>query len=716
MSAIASNHSVMFPLREAARIIGMHPGNLAKQICGPELIKAGIVKREREGGRGQEKLFVSPAFHPKLRIAVNSYLHTPSDLSAYNAEQQNEAHLRALACDRVRKAMEDLPAAVRMAHIKTQVVLRMRGECSELAISMKTLDRWLRVYAFPCDLEKLVDRRGGDRRSQGHPEVWKFAISIKLSPTDPPLLEVWNAANQFASDNNLDWCSQDSFKRQIKKRIPAATLDRHTHPKTYRNCIAPFIEQDPERYAAGECWHADTKTCDVICSDGGKLLRPVLVAWFDWRSRKTVAARLFTSDDSHAARSTLARAIRDKSNFGGPDRMHLDHGKNYESYELVGATKKQRRVKIKDHAAPINDAGLYSLIGIEASFAQRYNPQGKARLERWFRTLEPFFKLFPTYTGRDVDTKPESLPENLKSAPTLASVQERLDAFVATYNASSDHQIDDLVVDGVRYSPNDFYARFCPRVKVMADPNSLDKICRRWLPPCWVGRNGISVKMDGRTIRFGQYETSLIEFKGRLKRDRTQVRVSIDPDKPSVAYVHRMNYKFVCRVEANHAAFDREGLKRSMREKRQYDKAVRIKREYEYTDLLTPEQHARDASIRNRQEQQQRDDPPRPMRIQTTPLDGQAKHLDRQQLRKAVGAESVNTDRPSGPSMLESLRRNIAPRERCEQIGGATRWIFYRSFPMGTEHDMPDDGTVYSDLRRGKTPGIRHRGIRHWMA
>jgi hypothetical protein len=656
-----------FSVKQVAKIKGLDPSAIRHEIAtDPRLIESGIITLDRENGRGQKKLLISAAFHPLLRIAAeNPDVYAMPDLSRYSAKQRNATYLRRLACDRLRTAMNCPPATIGMSQIKTTVVGRMREEFPDFKITVKSLERWLRRYQSPRDLEKLVDTRGGDCRSQGCPEVWKFAIDLKLSHTDPSIIDVFKAARQFAVDNNLDWCSLHSFERQLKKRISPAVLARHCHPKEYRNSFAPWIEQDPEKYFAGECWHSDWKLLDVICSHNGTLVRPWCCCWLDVRSRKVTGHYVTANPDSHGVRIALHGGVTDESNFGGPDRVHLDNGADFASFQFIGETKKQRRLRMKDHAEPLEDAGLYHLAGITATFAQKYNPQGKSRLERLFRNFESVCKTFPTYTGQGTDHKPESLNENLKSAPTMGAVAAAIAAHIREWNESSDHQIDHL--EGL--SPMEFLSQRCPRVKKMADPSVWERICRQWFPPTHVGRNGVPVKWEGRTFHFGQFEPALIEFKGRLKKDRPQVRVSIDPENPSVAYVHRMDYRFVCQVAANQAAFDREGLKRAMREKRLYDRAVRVKRHYEYTEILTPEQHARDASIRTRQEHERRDDPPRSLKIQTTPLDGQGKYLERQKLRQAVGAECANEDRDCGPSMLEMLRRNVMFRDHSGPIG-----------------------------------------------
>ena len=63
-------------------------------------------------------------------------------------------------------------------------------------------------------------------------------------------------------------------------------------------------------------------------------------------------------------------------------------------------------------------------MGIEAHFSLAYNPNGKARLERWFRTLDAFSKTFETYAGNSVETRPERLNAVLARPGLIPPFQE----------------------------------------------------------------------------------------------------------------------------------------------------------------------------------------------------------------------------------------------------------------------------------------------------
>src|SRR5690606_9041087 len=92
-----------------------------------------------------------------------------------------------------------------------------------------------------------------------------------------------------------------------------------------------------------------------------------------------------------------------------------------------------------------------------------FNPNGKSRLERWFRTLDAFSRRFDTYTGRSIDTKPERLKSVLARPhliPAFDLVYERLKAHIAGYNANARHKRRDLAHAGERISPNDALAQW----------------------------------------------------------------------------------------------------------------------------------------------------------------------------------------------------------------------------------------------------------------
>ena len=105
----------------------------------------------------------------------------------------------------------------------------------------------------------------------------------------------------------------------------------------------------------------------------------------------------------------------DESNFGGPKYCWIDNGKDYSAWMFHGSTKSQRQAKIQPQVDEPKVHGIFNALKIEAHFAIPYGPNGKARLETWFRNLTPFAQTFESYAGMSVESKPERLAEVLKN-------------------------------------------------------------------------------------------------------------------------------------------------------------------------------------------------------------------------------------------------------------------------------------------------------------
>ena len=87
-----------------------------------------------------------------------------------------------------------------------------------------------------------------------------------------------------------------------------------------------------------------------------------------------------------------------------------------------------------------NDRGLMLNREGDQRFTQTcgryiYNPNGKARLERWFRTLEEqFCKTFPSYCGRSPEDRPDEHAKLVRHAVPFEEFEAKLRQYMAIYN------------------------------------------------------------------------------------------------------------------------------------------------------------------------------------------------------------------------------------------------------------------------------------------
>ncbi len=626
---------------------------------------------------GQAKWFVDRSADPRLGTPADRDRHTFPDLSAFTAKQRDGAERRRQCVEWLRAGRRD-PAAGDTAAVVARVVERAARDFGGWGVSRTQLYDWDRRYRYPCDLAELVDRRGGDQRSVSSPEAWAMFRDLYLHENQPSVRQCWKEVKRAAAANGWAWCEYSTCHGQLNDRVPPDQQAMHRTPATWRQQASPFTEQNPESWAAGELWVGDHKQLDVVCHWRAGHVRPWLTTWMDWRTRKVVGYVLSDCPNSTTVLAALRHGVMAADNMGPPAHVWIDNGKDYDAWMFHGQTKAERRSAVHAKVDEPRAAGLLGRLGIQAHFAVPYCPNGKARLERWFRTLEAVCKTFETYTGDGVDTTPERLNGVLAfpgKVPTFAAVESRVAAHIAGYNAGTEHTRADLTDDDGRpVSPADAYARGCPTRRVLADPHALDLLMQHWHRPVTVGRNGITLAVKGQPVHYGQFDLALTPFKALRKADRRPVNVTFHPHDLGTIRVYDEQLRFVCTAAMNQVGgrgtgITQETVAETARQKARHKRALKHVAEYGLTATLTHEEHL--AATAAEQREQGRtppppgDDDPPSLRIVRTPLDGQAADVGREERRMAVGSESV----PFPPvkrslGSLDRLRENLERQAR----------------------------------------------------
>lgn len=658
MLAIATNSPRTFtpidwrrfrPITQAAQLMNANESCLRRR-CRDEFEARGLAMLATPEAGGQRQWFVHVDADPRLLSDAPSPMLFDSDFARFTGKQRATALQRRSCLERLRQ--------LRMSHARgsyrsavAKLIERCRCDFPSLQISRSRLYAWDAAMRSPADLVKLIDRRGGDRRGNAADEGWEIFRSLYLHENKLSAAQCWAEVKRRAAAEGFVWCSLSACRQQLPRRIPPQEQIRHRNPATYRRHLSPFIQQHAESWGAGELWIGDHKQLDVICRWKQSKVRPWLTAWMDWRTRKVCGYVLSANPDSSTIMAALAHGLRDKSNNGGPGAVWIDNGRDYSAWMFHGQTKAQRRAKIDVRIDEPLAAGIFGWLQIEPHFALAYNPNGKARLERWFRTLESFCKTFDTYTGHSVDVKPERLAEILEDEsliPSFEHVQERIVAHIAGNNLRADHDIDDLCeASGERLSPDEAMRRWCHTRRVMADPSVLNLLLPQWSRPTFVTRNGVSLTVGTRTLHYGAFAPELASFKAMRKSERRAVRIASDPHDYSAVDVYDDRLTFIARVNMNGvggAKVDRHDVGQMNREKQRYNRARRDLGRDGIRSLLTNEEHAALAAAES--EQTTRKPPPveAPMKIVRTPLDGQSKQIERAAMRRAVGAEQMSAD------------------------------------------------------------------------
>ncbi len=403
-------------------------------------------------------------------------------------------------------------------------------------------------------------------------------------------------------------------------------------------------------------WVGDHAQMDFFVRVPGKKgsVRPWITAWLDWRTRRIVGYHLSLGPNSSTILSAFRRAMLDPVNRGGPGHVSIDNGKDYDAWVFNGTTKRERKAKVRGELVQDEDVfrGLYAELDITAHFSIPYGPNGKSRMERWFRTMHESLGIsYESYAGRNAAAKPEMLArvrKNPQLIPTLDQAREDLDRFVAAYNARAGHAIEDLTDEfGNKLSPDRALAAWRDHTRVH-DPKALDLFLQHWHKPVRVSRRGIGIAPYGEKLWYGRWDAALIPFKPGHKNGKRvkgrEVLVSFDPDDDSAVRVFTTDWKFICEARRDDAAGgnNQEAHRRGAALKRQYKRSLKFVAENPHLAYMS----ADEALLADEPPAPEDNPPPTEarqlpgaMKIVRTPIDGQSNDVEREQMRQAAGGE-----------------------------------------------------------------------------
>ncbi len=512
--------------------------------------------------------------------------------------------------------------------------------CRQHNISITTLQRWIKKYRINGVIG-LVDTRGRVRGiGEGiNEEAFDLFKSMYLDLRQPSVKMCWLNICYENRRQKKGWQipSLRTMYNIVEKRIslPVAILHREGLAAYEAKC-APYIQTDPDSVEPGQVWIGDHSQFNCWIRHNGQWMRPWLTAWMDMRSRALVGWHISLSPNQTTILFAFKQGVK---NYGPPDSVKIDNGRDYDSEMWTGTTKAERKALRKGYIDEQGVRGLYAMMDVTVSFAIPYHPQSK-RIERLFDTIDcQFTKTIVTYCGKDAERKPENLTDLLTSRKVIDRAFD-LDKFnglfgryVKAYNSSSHSGAG---MDG--RSPEQVLATRTSRRVILDDV--LDLLIQGWSREIIVGKNGVRFKR----LYYGQYNSDLLICQGK------SVRLAYDPnDLRRVSVYDAVTLKLITIAEQNRLinygeAVSDEQLRAAMRQKSSALKTVRGYRDSSRvanTDLADLTINAmREARVVAEAE---RTKPT--LRPVKTPLDGQAadhKRLEAlKRVRKAAGAERL---------------------------------------------------------------------------
>jgi transposase InsO family protein len=234
-------------------------------------------------------------------------------------------------------------------------------------VAAETIRDWLKRYRRG-GFDALMPRRRADRgRARAIPEPvaellcslkeQKVALSVRL------LISEARATGQVPPELPLPPSTVHRLlaRAGLMKKKP----DQPSH-------------QDRRRFAfaeAGELWMSDVMHGPTVLVGERVRRKSYLIAFIDDATRVVPYCAFALSENTQAFLPVLKQALVRR---GQPARLFVDNGANFRSHHLALVCAK---------------------LGVALIHARPYQPQGKGKIERWFRTVRA--QLLPTLTAAD---------------------------------------------------------------------------------------------------------------------------------------------------------------------------------------------------------------------------------------------------------------------------------------------------------------------------
>ena len=342
--------------------------------------------------------------------------------------------------------------------------------------------------------------------------------------------------------------------------------------KALHDKVLPYITRDISKLDVG----------DVIVGDGhrlsffvkhpysGKPVRPMMVAYQDWKSGGFVGFEIMLEENTQCIASALRNSI---INLGKvPKFVYHDNGKAFKAKYFIENGL----------------SGLFTNLGIQPVYAKPYNAKAKP-IERLFRELQDSCEvLLPSYSGTSIIKKPAQLKRN-----------EKLHKILYKTNIPTLEQVTNFIKNWlIKYH----YEQPCPHIKGKTIGEALESgkgegVNLETLDDLMMAseikkiyRNGILF------LKNNYYDEALFGYK-------KEVIIKYSLFNLSSIKVYKLNGEFLCeakRVESIHPlanylgeAKDIEDLKQKTKIKKQLEKRTeqeyinQIKRNQVHTPLLT---------------------------------------------------------------------------------------------------------------------------------
>ncbi|MDE1149679.1 MAG: transposase domain-containing protein [Azospirillaceae bacterium] len=291
-------------------------------------------------------------------------------------------------------------------NVAVDMVCQMRG------VGVSTFYLWeQRVYgvARPDWLPMLMDHRAGRQvEAECHPAAWDYLKSDWLRGEAPTFTSCFRRLEKVAKAQGwLPLPSGKTLERRLEALpVPVKVLARQGLEAL--KDLYPAQERDRGHFHALEAVNADGHKWDVFVQwPDGEILRPQMVVIQDLYSGMMLAWRVDKSANNEAVRLAIGDMVEQ---WGIPDKIWLDNGRDFASKWITGGTPNRYRFKVREE----EPAGILTTLGVEVHWTTPYSGQSKP-IERGFRDFATDLAKDPAFAGAYTGNKPDAKPENYGS-------------------------------------------------------------------------------------------------------------------------------------------------------------------------------------------------------------------------------------------------------------------------------------------------------------
>lgn len=354
-----------------------------------------------------------------------------------------------------------------------------------------------------------VHRRGISKLDESCFEYFK---SIYLREGAPSAETSWNITFGFAKQQGINlenFPTSKTFIRRLRAEVPEQAIFMARHgDASWNKKYANYVPRDYSELNAGVCWVSDHAQIDVAVSFNGTVCFPWVTVFRDAKTSKWLG--WFLHADSPNSDHIFQAFYYGVLNFGIPEDVYLDNGKDYRCKDFAGGRTRVIKVKHKN-----NGGSLIQNLGINIHFALPYNAQTKP-VERDFLKIKEFLsKGFVGYRGGKITERPEKLKNEIKNEQIMQfdDFKKLFDRFIEEY--LNKRPSKGKVLQGK--CPDELWAEEFTKKKVISK-DALKLFCMRTTNNVTIKRNGI---FDSQ-LQISYWAEWMITEKGRkvyIRRD-----------------------------------------------------------------------------------------------------------------------------------------------------------------------------------------------------